>query len=179
MKLEKAAEYFHNCKIDSEKSISQEYAIFGLQKKYDDTKSEFKSGIVRYSLEDGSLTLLRSEQQMCIGNNQSIFWDSCFPFDNGEKCLCVMWMRKITFTYLLYDLATSKAKKIGMPKMNRESMWILEKATYGIPKEKGVMQYNAKTGELKQFLQNADVCTVSDDSRKASYFGNDNKKFFI
>ena len=79
------------------------------------------------------------------------------------------------FTYLLYDLATSKAKKIGMPKMNR-GVCDIRKGNIWYPKRNGVMQYNAKTGELKQFLQNADVCTVSDDSRKAAYFGSDNKK---
>lgn len=173
----KAAEYFHNCKIDSEKKYITGVCNLWPPEKYDDTKSEFKSGIVRYSLEDGSLTLLRSEQQMCIGNNQSIFWDSCFPFDNGEKMLMCYVDEENNFTYLLYDLATSKAKKIGMPKMNR-GVCDIRKGNIWYPKRKGVMQYNAKTGELKQFLQNADVCTVSDDSRKASYFGNDNKKIF-
>lgn len=174
----KVAEYFHNCKIDSEKKYITGVCNLWPPEKYDDTKSEFKSGIVRYSLEDGSLTLLRSEQQMCIGNNQSIFWDSCFPFDNGEKMLMCYVDEENNFTYLLYDLATSKAKKIGMPKMNR-GVCDIRKGNIWYPKRKGVMQYNAKTGELKQFLQNADVCTVSDDSRKASYFGNDNKKIFL
>ena len=41
-------------------------------------------------------------------------------FDNGEKMLMCYVDEENNFTYLLYDLATSKAKKIGMPKMNRE-----------------------------------------------------------
>lgn len=83
----KVAGYFHNCKIDSEKKYITGVCNLWPEAKYDDTESEFKLGIVRYSLEDGTLTLLRSEQQMRIGNKQSIFWDSCFPFDNGEKML--------------------------------------------------------------------------------------------
>ena len=173
----KVAGYFHNCKIDSEKKYITGVCNLWPEAKYDDTESEFKLGIVRYSLEDGTLTLLRSEQQMRIGNKQSIFWDSCFPFDNGEKMLMCYADEENNFTYLLYDLETSKAKKIGMPKMNR-GVCDIRKGNIWYPKRNGVMQYNAKTGELKQFLQNADVCTVSDDSRKASYFGNDNKKFF-
>lgn len=63
----KVAGYFHNCKIDSEKKYITGVCNFGVTEKFDNTESEFKLGIVRYSLEDGTLTLLRSEQQMYIG----------------------------------------------------------------------------------------------------------------
>ena len=76
-----------------------------------------ESGILRYSLEDGTSVLLRSEQQMSIGNKEEIAWDYSFPFDNGEKMLMCYEDEKMQ--YLLYDLKTQKAKKIEVPNRNQ------------------------------------------------------------
>ncbi len=77
--------YFHNCKIDSgKKHITGVRSPWYPEEVYD-AESGLESGIVRYSLEDGTAVLLRSEQQMRIGNKENIVWDCSFPFDGGEK----------------------------------------------------------------------------------------------
>ena len=112
----KVAGYFHNCKIDSEKKYITGVRSPWYPEEIYSGGSGMAPGILRYSLEDGTSVLLRSEQQMSIGNKEEIAWDYSFPFDNGEKMLMCYADEENNFTYLLYDLETSKAKKIGMLK---------------------------------------------------------------
>ncbi|MDE7272866.1 MAG: hypothetical protein K2N95_07360 [Lachnospiraceae bacterium] len=172
----KVGGYFHNCKIDSgKKHITGVRSPWYPEEVYD-AESGLESGIVRYSLEDGTSVLLRGEQQMRIGNKENIVWDCSFPFDGGEKMLMCYGDEELQ--YLLYDLKTNNAKKIDVPKMNR-GVCDIRKSNIWYPMRNGVMQYNVKTNEIKEYLQDASQCSVSDDGRKTAYFGDHAKRIFL
>lgn len=42
-----------------------------------------------------------------------------------------------------------------------------------------IMEYNAKTNEIREYLPDAGQCTISDDGRKVSYFRNNAKKIIL
>lgn len=170
------AGYFHHCKIDSgKKQITGVRSPWYPEEVYE-AESDLESGIVRYFLEDGTSVLLRSEQQMRIGNKENIVWDYSFPFDGGEKMLMCYGDEELQ--YLLYDLKTGNASKIDVPKMNR-GVYDIRKSNIWYSMRNGVMQYNVKTNDIKKYLQNASQCSVSDDGRKASYFGSDVKRIYL
>ena len=42
-----------------------------------------------------------------------------------------------------------------------------------------IMEYNAKTNEIREYLPDAGQYTISDDGRKVSYFRNNAKKIIL
>ena len=42
-----------------------------------------------------------------------------------------------------------------------------------------IMEYNAKTNEIREYLPDAGQCTISDDGRIVSYFRNHAKKIIL
>ena len=47
------------------------------------------------------------------------------------------------------------------------------------PMRNRIMEYNAKTNEIREYLPDAGQCTISDDGRKVSYFRNNAKKIIL
>lgn len=172
----RVAGYFHNCKIDSDKK----YIIGVRSPLISGQLSEFESGlefgIVRFSTEEGTSELLCSENKMRIGKNLSIVWKYTFPYDNGNKiCICY---EDQDFIYVLYDLETGKAKKLDTPKM-KLGVYDIKGNTIWYPAKNGLMQYNMKTHERKEILENATQCTLSDDGGKIAFFENYVKRIYL
>jgi hypothetical protein len=42
-----------------------------------------------------------------------------------------------------------------------------------------IMEYNAKTNEIREYLPDAGQCTISDDGRTVSYFRNHAKRIIL
>jgi len=81
--------YFHNCIIDSGKT-----AITGVRSPFfppqmSEAESDSQFGIIRFFLESGRSELLRSEEQLCIGEKEHIVWNQTFPYGDGNQmCIC-------------------------------------------------------------------------------------------
>ena len=172
----KVAGYFHNCKIDSEKKYITGVRSPWYPEEIYSVESGMESGILRYSLEEGTSVLLRNEQQMSIGKKEDIVWEYSFPFDNGEKML--MCYKDEKMQYLLYDLKTQKAKKIEVPNRN-QGVYDIRNGRIWYPMGNRIMEYNAKTNEIREYLPDAGQCTISDDGRKVSYFKNRAKRIIL
>lgn len=168
--------YFHNCIIDSGKT-----AITGVRSPFfppqmSEAESDSQVGVVRFFLESGRSELLRSEEQLRIGEKEHIVWNQTFPYGDGNQmCICYKGQE---MCYLLYDLKTAKAKRMDSEirrvcDIRDNRMWYLTR--------RGLKCYHMKTRERKELFKGIRQCSISDNGRKAVSFqdGAKSKRIYL
>lgn len=168
--------YFHNCVIDSGKKYitGVRSSFFPIQ--ISDSESDLQFGVVRFSLENNTLELLRSEEQLSIGEEESIVWNYSFPYGDGNK-ICICYKGQETH-YILYDLKTGNAKRMDLLEAKRRVCGIWDNHIWYLTK-RGLMCYHMKTHERKELLKGISWCSVSDNGRKAACFKKDAKCIYL
>lgn len=161
--------YFHNCKIDKEKTV-----IIGVRSSFfarsdiSDPDANLQFGLVQYSLENNTSKLLLSETQIRKLNSGRIIWDYSFPYDNGQKvCICFL---NNEYVFVLYDLGTGSMKKIHLPIIAKvydikdNKIWYSSKGK--------IIIYDLQTEEKEQLINDRNQCSISDDNEKIVLLGN-------
>ncbi len=162
--------YFHNGEIDSKKEYIM--GLRGSLMNEENPGAEF--GVVRFSLKDGTSEILLTDEEMHTFEEGEIHWLTTYIQDNGKKVFIHYYKSGAAFSRrLLYNLKSGERTEITMPEKRIGGVIdIREDMIWYVNTSGTLIQYNNRTGEKREIIEDIGNAYISDDGTKMVFSRN-------